>query len=207
MAARLLLWGSVAALAAADFGLVSPAAVGAQTADTLTSEDGARLETKLVTILRQADAEAPEPRLTTLSESEINAYLKFQGATQLPGGLTEPKLQIGADEAVSAEAVVDLNLIRQQRARGWLDPLQYLAGRLRVTASGRVRSGDGMAQIEIESVTIADIPVPPQVLQELVRYYTRTDEHPDGTQLDQPIPLPYRIAELRLSPGQAVIVQ
>ncbi len=115
--------------------------------------------------------------------------------------------RIGDGGLVSAVAIVDLDVIRQQRSRGWLDPLQYLAGRLRVTASGTIRSGGGVAQIDIQAVTVAGIPVPVQVLHELVRHFTRTVDHPDGTRLDEPIPLPYRITELQLSPGQAVIVQ
>ena len=189
---------------------IALAAVGAgetQPSETLTPEGGARLEHKLITILRHADTESPEARLTPLLEPEINAFLRFQGASQLPTGITTPTIRIGDAELVSAEAIVDLDMIRQQRARGWLDPLQYLTGRLRVTASGTVRSGGGVAQVDIQSVTVAGIPVPAQVLHELVRHFTRTIDHPDGTRLDAPIPLPYRITELQLSPGQAIIVQ
>ncbi|HJN44548.1 MAG: hypothetical protein CL477_10400 [Acidobacteria bacterium] len=193
--------------AAGGIGLATLVANGMQAADSLTSDDGAKLEEKLVSILRHADTAEPEEQITSLLEGEINAYLRFQGAARLPIGLTEPKLQIGEGGIVSAEAVVDLNLIREQRARDWLDPLQYLAGRLPVTASGRIRSGDGLAEVDIESVTLAGVPVPVQVLQELVGYYTRTPDHPNGTRLDEPISLPYRIAELRLSPGRAIIVQ
>ena len=64
-----------------------------------------------------------------------------------------------------------------------------------------------MVHVNIQSVNVAGIPVPVQVLHQLVRHFTRTVDHPDGTRLDEPIPLPYRITELRLSPGQAVIVQ
>ncbi len=188
-------------------GLATLVAGEIQPSDDLTRDDGARLERKLISILSHADTESPEARLTPLLEPEINAFLKFQGASQLPTGVTEPTVRIGDGGLVSAVAIVDLDVIRQQRSRGWLDPLQYLAGRLRVTASGTIRSGGGVAQIEIQSVTVAGIPVPVQVLYELVRYFTRTVDHPDGTRLDEPIPLPYRITELQLSPGQAVIVQ
>ncbi|MCH7747640.1 MAG: hypothetical protein E2P06_16680 [Acidobacteria bacterium] len=188
-------------------GLATLVAGEIQPSDDLTRDDGARLERKLISILSHADTESPEARLTPLLEPEINAFLKFQGASQLPTGVTEPTVRIGDGGLVSAVAIVDLDVIRQQRSRGWLDPLQYLAGRLRVTASGTIRSGGGVAHIEIQSVTVAGIPVPVQVLYELVRYFTRTVDHPDGTRLDEPIPLPYRITELQLSPGQAVIVQ
>ena len=193
-AAVLVLRRTAAAGVVAGIALAAPGTGEIQPANALTPEDGARLEQKLSTILGRADTESPEARFTLLLEPEINAFLRFQGASQLPIGITTPTLRIGDAGLVSAEAIIDLDLIRQQRTRGWLDPLQYLAGR-------------GVAQVDIQSVTVADISVPVQVLYELVRYFTRTLDHPDGTRLDASIPLPYRITELQLSPGQAVIVQ
>ena len=207
MAAVLVLRRTAAAGVVAGSALAALGAGEMQPADPLTLEDGARLEHKLISILGHADTESSEARLTPLLEPEINAFLRFQGASSLPTGITTPTVRIGAAELVSAEAVIDLDVIRQQQARTWLDPLRYLTGRLRVTASGTVRSGWGVARIDIQSVTVAGIPVPVLVLQELVRHFTRTLDHPDGTRLDGPIPLPYRITELQLSPGQAVIVQ
>ena len=205
--ALLVLRRTAAAAIATGIALAALGAGETQPSGGLTPEDGARLEQKLITILGHADTESPDVRLTLLLEPEINAFLRFQGAAQLPTGITTPAIRIGDGEVVSIEAIVDLDVIRQQRARGWLDPLQYLAGRLLVTASGTVRSGGGQARVDIQSVTVAGIPVPVQVLQELVRYFTRTADHPDGTRLDAPIPLPYGITELQLSPGQAIIVQ
>ena len=191
----------------AGVGVATLVAGAMQSSDALTRDDGARLERKLISILRHADTEALETRLTPLLEPEINAFLMFQGASQLPAGITDPAVRIGEADLVSAAAVVDLNVIRRRRARGWLDPLQYLSGRISIVASGTVRSGNGMAQVDIQSVTVGGVAVPVQVLHELVRLYTRTADHPDGTPLDEPLPLPYRIIGLRLSPGQAVIVQ
>ena len=207
MAAVLVLRRTAAAGVVAGSALAALGAGEMQHADPLTLEDGARLEHKLISILGHADTESSEARVTPLLEPEINAFLRFQGASSLPTGITTSTVRIGAAELVSAEAIVDLDVIRQQQARTWLDPLRYLTGRLRVTASGTVRSGGGVARIDIQSVTVAGIPVPVLVLQELVRHFTRTLDHPDGTRLDGPIPLPYRITKLQLSPGQAVIVQ
>ena len=206
-AAVLVLRRTAAAGVVAGSALAALGAGEMQPSDPLTLEDGVRLEDKLVSILSHADTESSEDRLTPLLEPEINAFLRFQGASRLPTGITTTTVRIGAAALVSAEAIVDLDVIRQQHERSWLDPLRYLTGRLRVTASGTIRSGGGVARIDIQSVTVAGIPVPVLVLQELVRHFTRTVDHPDGTRLDGPIPLPYRITELQLSPGQAVIVQ
>jgi len=198
---------TVAIVAIGAAGLVAVAAGGTQSSGRLTEEAGAKLERKLIEIIQHSGAETPEVHLTPLLEPEIIAYLRFQGATMLPVGVTNPTGRIGEAGLVTAEAVVDLSLIQQERARGWLDPLRYLTGRLPVAATGRVHSGEGVARIEVESVTVGGIPVPKQLLQELVRQFTRTPSHPNGTQLDAPIPLPYGITEFRLSPGEAVVVQ
>lgn len=193
--------------------LVAVTTVGAlaggrpQAPDPRLVEAGARLDVKLDRILGFAGTSAPEPRLTRLLESEINAYLSVQAVPVLPVGLTAPAVGIGDGGRVSAEAVVDLNKIREERARSWLDPLQFLAGRLPVTASGRVEAANGYATLAVETVSIAGVAVPVSVLQELVAFYTRTTDHPSGTRLDEPIALPYGITELRLSPGRVTVVQ
>ncbi len=177
-----------------------------QAAGAAAEESGARLERRLLEILENASEPSPEVRLTPLPEPDVNAYLAHQGAPHLPVGIRAPVVRIG-EGRLSAEAVIDLDAIRDSRERGGFDPLRFLGGRLPVTASGRVRSGGGAARVEVETVTVGGIPVPVEVLQELVRYFTRTPEQPAGTRLDAPIPLPYGITELRLSPGLAVIVQ
>ena len=169
-------------------------------------ESGGRLERKLSDILQHSLEPSAEVRLTPLPEPEVNAYLAHQGARYLPVGIREPLVRIG-DGRLSAEAVIDLDAIRDSRERTTFDPVRFLGGQLVVTASGRVRSGDGLAQVEVETVTVGGVQVPAQVLQEVVRHFTRTAEHPAGTSLDEPIRLPYGIAELRLSPGLAVVVQ
>ena len=177
-----------------------------QVAGAAARESGARLERRLLEILQHAIEASAEVRLTPLPEPDVNAYLAHQAAPHLPVGIRAPVVRIG-EGRLSAEAVIDLDAIRASRERSGFDPVRYLGGQLPVTASGRVRSGNGVARVDVESVTVGGIPVPVDVLQELVRYFTRTPDQPSGTRLDAPIPLPYGITELRLSPGLAVIVQ
>ena len=179
----------------------------AQPSDLAQVAAGVRLEAKLTKILDFSQARGLEPRLTVLEEDEINAYLGQQGVPLLPEGLTQPELTIGDNGQVEAAVVVDLDRIRESRAPNWLDPLQYLGGLLPITASGRIRSADGLAHLEIEDVAIDGVSVPISVLQELVQHYTRTPDQPNGTRIDEPLPLPYGIVGLRLAPGRAVIVQ
>ena len=59
----------------------------------------------------------------------------------------------------------------------------------------------------LESATISGVPVPKTVLQQVVSYYSRTPEDPDGIGLDDAFELPAQIQEIRVQPGQAVVVQ
>lgn len=209
MALTLAIVGSAAAAGPGTpiAGTVPGGAGGAlQAAGPGSAASGARLERKIAGILRHARESMPEALLTPLPESEVNAWLAHQGAPQLPLGIREPVVRIG-DGRLTAEAVVDLDAIRASRDRTAFDPVRYLGGQLTVTAGGRVRSGGGTARVELESVTIAGVSAPVGVLQEVVRFFTRTADHPAGTSLDDPIALPYGIDELRLSPGLAVVVQ
>lgn len=210
-------WG--VALALAVGAPAASAAVGAMTgperrgaaeravqAAAGAEESGARLERRLLEILRNAREPSSEVRLTPLPEPDVNAYLAHRAAAHLPVGIRAPVVRIGAGE-MSARAVIDFDAIREARERARFDPIRYLGGQLAVTASGRVRSGNGTVRVAVETVTVGGVPVPVDVLRELVRYYTRTPAQPAGTRLDEPIPLPYGITEVRLSPGLAVIVQ
>jgi len=147
------------------------------------------------------------PVRTVLTQNEINAYLFWNADEVLPVGLTEPRFRLGGDGQVSADAIVDLTAIRDQRARGWLDPLAYVGGKMPVAASGIVRARDGLGWIELGDVTIGGVSVPKSVLQELVTYYTRSPESPAGVSLDGPIRLPAAIRAVTVGKGEAVVIQ
>jgi len=172
--------------------------------------DADRLAAKIARI--QAIAQSPAddgraPVRTVLTEAEINAYLFWNADEVLPIGLTDPHLRLAGDGHVSADAVVDLTAIRNQRERSWLDPLAYVGGKMPVVASGVVSARDGLGRIELGSVTVGGVAVPKSVLQELVTYYTRSEERPAGVSLDGPIPLPSAIRELVVGKGEALVVQ
>ena len=176
--------------------------------DTLSRRDGESLERKLVIIQQNGFTEAAQPRLTTVTQQEVNAYLRFQASDRIPAGVTEGHITIDGDSRVSAQATVDLGEVRRQRSSGgWLDPLSYLSGPFQILATGALHTANGVGRLEVESVTVAGVTVPEGVLYQVVRYYTHTPEYPDGMNLDAPFELPSRIREIRIGTGEAVIVQ
>lgn len=172
-------------------------------------KDADRLSQKVGSIRAHAQQiDGPRRVLrTVLTEPEVNAYLFWDPDDVLPAGVTEPRLELAGDGRVSARAVVDLTAIRQQRERGWLDPLAYVGGRVPVTASGVIRARGGLATLDLTGATVAGVSVPKSVLQELVSYYTRSPQFPDGVDLDDPFPLPAGIREVRVGTGEATVIQ
>ena len=108
---------------------------------------------------------------------------------------------------MGGRAVVDLDAVRKQKQRGWLDPLGYMTGRLPITATGRLATKDGVGTFTLESAEISGVTIPKTVLQELLSYYSRTKEDPDGINMDDPFELPARIREIRVGRATATIVQ
>ena len=184
-----------------------PASVLPQTGSPLTPEDGAALEPKLAQITAPVQAGGSPLEPVVLYEREVNGYLRFQAASSLPVGVADPYLSLDDDGRVSAQASVDLNAVGSSQPRGALDLLRYLGGVVPVTASGTLKTQGGQGLLEVEAVTVGGIPVPVSVLHELVRHYSRSDTQPDGVDLSTPFVLPYLIAEVRVTSGQAVVVR
>jgi hypothetical protein len=194
------------ALAALLALLLAPALDGA--AQAPSRDDSKRLLQKVDAIVRNGESDRPAPSVTTMTEREVNAYLAFEGREHLPAGLTDPRITVLPTLSLSGTATVDLDAIRAQRqSRGWLDPLNYLSGKLPVSLSGRLDAADGVAHFALETARVGGLPVPKAVVQELVSYYTRTEANPRGVNLDDPYPLPARIRRIDVRPGEALVTQ
>ncbi len=178
--------------------------------DRFTKQDADRFQAKLGRIVVQGHAarlKSAQPRSTPLTDVELNSYLRFNATDQVPVGILEPTLHAVGDGRVSGRAVVDLDLVRKQKQRGWLDPLGYLSGRLPVTAAGRLTTKDGTGQFLLESAEISGVTVPKGVLQELLTFYSKSPESPAGINMDAPFGLPSGIREIRVGTGVSTVVQ
>jgi len=176
----------------------------------LSKVDGDRFQTKLTRIVAFGNTPRTTkrtPQSTVVSDVEVNSYLRFHGQAEIPVGIVEPVLNAHSDGIVSGRAIVDLDAVRQQKQRGWLDPMGYLTGRLPLTARGRLTTQNGVGRFLLESAEISGVTVPKTVVQELLSFYSRTPEDPDGINMDDPFELPAQIREIRVAPGAATIVQ
>ena len=178
-----------------------------ETSGPLTAQDGQRLGRKISQIHERDATGGSEVQRLVVFEREVNAHLRFQGASQLPPSVTLPKLSILGQGRVIAEVMIDLDILRESRQRGVLDLLNYLGGKVPVMATGVVQATGGVGQVTVEAVEIAGISVPPAVLYQLVRYYTRGESYPEGFDLAAPFELPYSIRAVAVEVGRAVVVQ
>lgn len=153
-----------------------------------------------------ARAEKPPAGVrTTFLGDEVNAYLQLR--VDLPTGVADPAVTFLGQGRLSGRAIVDLDGIRKKSSGGWFDPMAYLSGKLPVTAIGTLKSAGGRGQFVLESAEISGVPVPKSLLQEVVTYYTRSPELPNGATLDQPFDLPSGIQRVDVAPGRATVVQ
>ena len=189
--------------------LVATAFTAASGADIrATKRDAEVLREKVAAINAEAAKPSKQGRQTTVTETEVNAYLAYDAGDQIPVGVVEPSVTIVGGGRLSGRAVVDLDAFRRQRnPTSIFDPMNYLRGRLPVAASGVLTTKAGVAQFQLESASISSVPIPKLLLQELVSYYSKTKENPAGINIDDPFELPAKIREIRVERGQAIIVQ
>jgi hypothetical protein len=190
------------ALAFAAASMTVSAALSKQEADQFS----AKLN-KIVDFGNAKFQKAAAPQTTVITDNELNSYFRFNAKDQIPVGIVEPTINTLGDGRVGGRAVVDLDAVRKQKERGWLDPLSYMSGRLPITASGKLVTKDGIGKFTLESAEISGVTVPKTLLQELLSYYSRSKEDPDGINMDDPFELPARIREIRVGKATATIVQ
>ncbi len=179
---------------------------------SLSKAQGDRFHAKLSKIVEVGNtpptkAKPRAPLTTQFTDTELNAYLRFNLKDEIPVGIVDPALQAIGDGRVGGRAIVDLDAVRKQKQRGWLDPMAYLTGRLPLTARGRLTTQNGIGRFELESAEINGMTVPKMFVQELLSFYSRTPEDPDGINMDDPFELPSQIREIRVASGSTTIVQ
>ena len=178
-----------------------------QAADT--SKPLADTFAKKIDAIRQHEAsKAKAARRTTLTENELNSWFAFRAQPLLPPGLTQPKVTIVGNGKLMGNVTVDLDAIARQRGSGGsLDVWSYLGGRLPIGITGVLQTKDGQGRFDLQAADISGVPVPKTFVQEVLAYYTRTSEKPQGVRLDDPFALPSGIKQIEVGQGQAVVVQ
>lgn len=178
-------------------------------AATVSRQNADVFAKKIVLIQRQGTAPVRSgSRRTALSQDEVNSWFAFTAQPLLPNGVTQPQATIVGEGRVAGQAIVDLDAVAKRRSTGGvLDPWSFIGGRVPVNVTGILHTQNGMGRFEVQTAQISGIPVPTTMLQELLSYYSRTPERPEGVRLDGAFPLPAKIRQIEVGQGQAVVVQ
>lgn len=173
-----------------------------------TREQAAAFQKKLEQILLNSESPSTKARQTDVTEGEVNSYLRFDAGDKVPVGVTDPSIGIEGQGRLNGRAIVDLDVIRQKRSSGgWFDPMSYLTGRLPVTARGVLQTNEGRGKFTLAEAAISGVPIPKAFLQELVSYYSRSSDFPNGINIDDPFDLPAEIQKIDTQQGRATIIQ
>jgi hypothetical protein len=174
----------------------------------LSQEDGNRLQAKIDAIMKNAAADPPKARKFSIAEREVNSYLVFNLKEKIPKGLAEPEITMVGDGALAARVLVDMDEVKRRRqSRSVIDPLNYLSGQVPLNARGLLRTREGRGQFYLRSADIGGVPLPKPVLQELIGYFSRTPQSPNGFDIDAPFDLPSKIREISVGAGESVVIQ
>jgi hypothetical protein len=184
------------------------AALATTNAATTSRPQADSFAKKVAIINQHAETGAKSARRTTLTEPELNSWFAYRAQPLLPTGVADPKVTIIGNGKLLGNATVDLEAIGKKRSSGGsLDLWSYLGGRVPLSVTGILTTQNGQGRFELQSAEVSGVPLPKSLLQELVSYYTRTAEHPQGVRLDDPFALPANIKQIEVGQGQAVVVQ
>src|SRR5712671_3208021 len=127
-----------------------------------SKRDALAMKQKVAAIAAHGERPTKQGRRTTVTESEVNSYLTYELGDDLPTGVVQPSVSALGTGRVSGRAVVDLDAVRKAggNSGGLFDLRTYLTGQVPVTATGVLRTSNGRARFELESASVAGVPVP-----------------------------------------------
>jgi hypothetical protein len=153
---------------------------------------------------RIAEGKLPPGAVVVLTEDEINSYLRYDYASQIPKGLSDPRLRLEPGR-VFGDVTVDF--AEWKAARGESPGLLgfLLRGRRRVQVTARWRSASGQGQADIEEVRIDGLPISPALVEFLMEQVVEP-RYPEAV-VGRPVELGYELREARVEKGRAVAVR
>jgi len=190
--------------------LISALAITVSTtaAPQISREQGDTFARKVDEINQNASAKLVTPKRTPITEPEVNSYLAFNIKDKIPRGLAEPHIRLVGNGQLAGRVLVDMDDFNRGRSSGgMLDPLSYISGQVPVTARGVLSTRDGKGKFQLIAAEMNGYPLPKPLVQELVRYFSRTANNPTGYNIDEPFNLPAKIREITVNPAESVVVQ
>jgi hypothetical protein len=136
-----------------------------------------------------------------LSLGELNAF----AVKEAPVGVRNPKLVLEGQETVSGSALIDFGKLRRAQGYepGWLMS-KLLDGERPVTATARIRSGNGKVTVDVQKASISGIEIDGSTLDFLIKNFI-LPFYPEAM-IGQPVEMGFRIDRLQLAPAGVGVV-
>jgi hypothetical protein len=208
---RLRAFSTAALFALLSFSLVrdmesrNSSSVAARPNATRSSSES--LESKIQELSISATEQPKTFKPIVITDGEANAYLKAHGPEFLPPAVENPELRIYADH-VSGAATVDFDQLqavgKQTNDIGMQVVGTLFKGKQKVSASGKLSSGDGHAQVTVQNLSIGTTDIPDWLTQAMLQNYM---EQAYKLDLSKPFPLPDHVTRIDLATGQATFVR
>jgi hypothetical protein len=148
----------------------------------------------------ESDTLKPGARVE-LTTAELTAYV----TPDLPDGIRNPRLEILGPGRVKGSALVDFNRVRRAQGAqpGWLMS-RLLEGERPVAVTGRIRSGNGQATVDVDKVEIGGLVIDGATLDFLVRNFLEP-AYPNAA-VGEPFELGHRIDKIDVQPGSVSVL-
>jgi hypothetical protein len=172
-----------------------------------SSAGGETLDSKIRDLSVPPNVKPSSYEPIVITQKEANTYLRTQGAAFLPPAVESPELEIHPDY-VSAVAEVDFDKLQQFGKQTNDIGAQVLGtlfkGRQKVSASGKLESGDGQGKLTIEKLSIGSTNIPDWLTQALLQNYL---ERVFKLDLSKPFQLPDHVTRIDLADGRATFIR
>ncbi|MFN7997684.1 MAG: hypothetical protein U0Q18_28960 [Bryobacteraceae bacterium] len=146
---------------------------------------------------------APGSRVT-LTPQELNAYAAREIAETVPGGVRNPRLELGPGTA-TAHALIDFGQLRRAEGNPPGRIMAYLLdGERPVTVTARIRSAAGTATVDVQQVEISGVVIEGRMLDFLIQNYLMP-AYPEA-KIGRPFELGHRIERLDVAPSAVGVV-
>ena len=191
--------------------LIFPVSVATEQSGELTAADGADFEQAVAALnqnvsdLSKQPGEANSNGTVVFSERSLNGYLRFQGKSLLPTGLSNVSVEIQDEGRLIGTGMLNLDEMGDIPG-GSTGVLQLLSGSLPVSITVGVEETDRRLHFTLEVVQIGPVTLPSTVAGLLIRRYTVSERYPDGFDVSLPAFLPSAVQDIHIEQGRISIV-
>ena len=141
----------------------------------------------------------PAGTRVSLTARELNAWVREQVRRSYPQAVRQAEITLGSDVA-SGSALVDFAKLQRAQGEppGWLAS-QLLEGERPVRVTVRLRSANGRAQVDVQSVEVSGVTISGPLLEFLIRNYLLPNF--PSAKVGEPFDLSHRMERIDVRPA------